>query len=101
MPTPPRWIALVALLLLSLCQTVASGQATQPSPQPSPRTWELAGREWRESNAPATQRTPDAVLDRVERMIDRRQYKPAMKLAVQWLLANPNSPNRDRGLLLE
>jgi outer membrane protein assembly factor BamD (BamD/ComL family) len=92
----PRGIAIVVLLLMPAA--IASAQQTQPAPQ---RTWELSGREWRESKAPATQRAPEPALDQIERLIDARQNKRAMQQAVQWLLANRRSPNRDRALYLE
>ena len=89
----------IAPLALLLCVSVASAQqpATQPTPQ---RTWDLSAGQWRENQAPATQRVAEPVLDRVEQLIDRRDYNAAQKLAIQWVLANRGSPNRDRGLLL-
>jgi hypothetical protein len=96
----PRRIALAGLLILAVAPSFASAQTTQPARE---RNWQLSGGEWRESVAPTTQRTAEPVLDRIERMLrrkDRGSYKAAFDLGVQWVLANRNSPNRDRGLLL-
>ncbi len=68
--------------------------------QPPERTWDLAGGQWRENRTPTTQRAPEPVLDRVEQLIDRGEHKAAWELALQWVLANKTSPNRDRGVYL-
>lgn len=88
-----RWIALL-LVLLSATNALAQ---TQPTTR---RTWDLTAGQWRENQAPATQRAPEPVLDRAEQLIDRRDYKQAWDLSLQWVLANKHSPNRDRGLHL-
>jgi outer membrane assembly lipoprotein YfiO len=48
----------------------------------------------------AAEPTVEPALVRVEELINSGQYSAASKQAVQWLLANPNSPNKDRGLFL-
>lgn len=92
MPTT-RWIALFVVLV---------GAARAPAQQlPTPqRTWDLSGGQWRENRSPATQRAAEPILDRVELLIDRREHNAAWDLALQWVLANETSPNRDRGLYL-
>ncbi|HEV2295523.1 MAG TPA: outer membrane protein assembly factor BamD [Tepidisphaeraceae bacterium] len=95
----PTFVALLLVLLVTRA-AVAQQQQHQQSEPTTRRTWDLAGGQWRENQAPTTQRAPDAVLDRVEQLIDRRAYKAAWNLALDWVLANKTSPNRDRGLYL-
>jgi len=96
----PRWIAPAIVLLASL-QSIA---IAQPATEPTRRSWDLTpGRQWRErmnEPVPTTQRSPEPVLDRVERLLDQREYKGASQLGIQWVLANKESANRDRGLYL-
>jgi len=95
MPTL-RWIALLTLLVSA---SVASAQ--QPSTQPTTsRAWDLSTGQWQETRSATTQRVAEPVLDRVEQLIDRRDYKAAQKLGIQWVLVNRESPSRDRGLFL-
>ena len=91
----PRGIALIVLLVFT------AGASAQQSPEPTTRrAWDLTAGQWRETQSPATQRAAEPALDRVERLIDRREYKSAFDLALEWVLANESSPNRDRGLYL-
>ena len=88
---PARRIALPALVLLVL-STSASAQK---------RTWELSEGVWRENGrapAPSTQRRGVPELDSADREIDQRSYDRAFHTALDWVLANPASPDRDRGL---
>jgi outer membrane protein assembly factor BamD (BamD/ComL family) len=99
----PRWIALlVAVVVAVTIVNGASAQPSQPTTQPAPaRTWDLKAGEWRENVAPpTTQRGPEPALDRIERLIDQRQWKTAKTQAIDWVLAHKDSPSRDRGLYL-
>ncbi|MGB7161314.1 MAG: outer membrane protein assembly factor BamD [Tepidisphaeraceae bacterium] len=90
-----RWIAPAVVLAASTC-ALAQVQPKQDAPQ---RAWDFVGGEWREDKRPATtQRTPEPALDEADRLIERRDYDRAFKTALDWVLANKTSPNRDRGL---
>jgi len=89
MPVPTR-IALALLILLPSSRALAQ--------QPSERTWDLKGGQWRENVPTTTQRTREPALDEADRLIDARQYKRAFDESLAWVLANTTSPNRDRGL---
>ena len=47
-----------------------------------------------------TRAGPVPTLDRVEQLLQERKNRAAEKLAVKWVLANRNHPQRDRGLML-
>lgn len=97
-------VLLAALISASLAASAAS--AAQP------KTWEMSQRgHWQQVNAPATQSSTTATaaiaagarvptLDRVAQLLDAKQNRAARKLAIQWVLANPRHPQRDRGLFL-
>jgi outer membrane assembly lipoprotein YfiO len=102
-----RWATAATGFTLGLIgwATLACAQATQPGP----RTFEFREGHWPEvaavpapTTASATQ--PAAVdpdLGLIEQLIDQGQFADARKRCVEWLLANKNSPARDRGLFLE
>jgi TolA-binding protein len=88
----PRRIALPLLLVMITFSAAAHAQ-------PTTRSWELSGGQWRENTSPTTeQRQPVPALDEAERLIEQRQYQAAFKTALKWVLANKQSPSRDRGL---
>jgi outer membrane assembly lipoprotein YfiO len=97
---PARFI----LVLLAVSLPAAPGALAQTTR----RTWEQGPRgQWEEvaaQPAPATQAAPDPQLDRVEQLLDARQFNPAEKLGIQWLLRPQHTPratpHRDRALLL-
>jgi outer membrane protein assembly factor BamD (BamD/ComL family) len=76
----PAMSRMVWVLVVALTESVALGQL--PSTQPAP------------ARAPAPQ------LDRVEQLIHEHKNKSAEKLAVEWLKANRDHPQRDRALYL-
>src|SRR5947208_6928508 len=84
------WKSVATSLLL--CTALASA---------SPGTWEFRDGRWQQLPAAATQPAPsDPTLDRIEQFLDAGQWKPARVAILDWLKANPASPQRDRGLFL-
>lgn len=66
----------------------------------SAKTEELQGGRWIPVDSNAAAPTIDPELIRIEEMINSGQYSHASARAVDWLVRNPNSPMRDRGLFL-
>lgn len=66
------------------------------------QSWELRGDgRWQQvGGSPTTAPAQDAVLDRVESMLQAKQPIAAKRVVVAWLKANLKSPARDRGLYL-
>lgn len=92
-----RWIAPVVVVALMInCSTPITARAAEKPP----KTEELQGGRWVPVDAAATQPEIDRELLRVEELINAGQYSNASKRAVAWLLKNPNSPMKDRGLFL-
>lgn len=89
-----------ALIFGSVAASIASAA--------EPKTWEMSGRDqWQQVNVPAaraTQPTSAAAhvptLDRVEQLLRDKQHRPARKLAIDWVVAHRDHPQRDRGLFL-
>ena len=85
----PRLIAPALLLAL------ASPALAQP------KTFELRGTSFADVTAQQPAARPAAPeLDAIRALVDRRQFGRAKGRAVDWLLAHPNDPNRDRALLI-
>lgn len=69
-------------------------QTTMPS-------WELReGGRWQQAPEPSAAPVQEETLDRVEEMIQNRQYDAAHRVVVAWLRVNKSSPVRDRGIYL-
>jgi outer membrane assembly lipoprotein YfiO len=76
-----------------------------------PRTFELRGGHWPEISTPTSQPSTqptlqppvivDTELTHIESLLSQGEYSYARKRGVIWLLANKQSPLRDRGLFLE
>ena len=84
----------------------ATAPTTAPAPATAPaQTWTYDGRgNWTAvpdpQTAPATQRVDNPALDRVDRLLARRQHGAARKLVLGWLRNNRSAPDRDRGVFL-
>lgn len=102
-----RTPALVLLCLLA-ARTSAQQPVTRPATAPTTaptQTWAYDGRgNWTQvsgpSSAPTTQRVDNPTLDRVDRLLARRQHGRARKLVLNWLRNNRGAPDRDRGVFL-
>src|SRR4051794_5330709 len=70
----------------------------------APQTWELRDGRWEQQAAPAgvaaTQPVSDALLDRVEVLLQRGQHRGAHDLLIAWLREHRTSPLRDRAIYL-
>lgn len=90
-----------SLFVAGLVLLVSAGAA-----QAAPGTWvQDAKGQWRQVAQPTTAATEpvmEPALNRIEKLIDAREYDHAMERSLAWLLkpANRNSPLRDRALLL-
>jgi len=85
--------ACAAIAVVCICG-LCSAQSTMPA-------WELReGGRWQQTAVPATAPVREETLDRVEEMIQNRQYEAAHKIVVAWLRLNKTSPVRDRGIYL-
>src|SRR4051794_4110006 len=92
-----RWIAPVvgvALMINCLSPTTALAAAKPP------KTEELQGGRWVPIDNAATQPEIDRELLRIEELINAGRYSQASERAVEWLVKNPKSPMKDRGLFL-
>lgn len=105
MPRTAR-IAAVILLPAVLSGGAVAPAAMPPVPRPRPQTWEQNERgEWVQvtpapATSPAEQSIPNETLDRVEQLLAGRRGEAALRRAVSWIKANPDAPDRDRGLFL-
>lgn len=88
------WRALLAAGALIFLASLPTARAA------GPQTWVLRDGRWEQVAAPTSAPISDPTLDRVESLIQTRQYLAAKKLAIFWLRANKQSPLRDRGLFL-
>jgi outer membrane protein assembly factor BamD len=80
--------------------------ATRPAAAQS-RTWTYGGSgQWTQQqqrpaqSQPTTQLIDNPTLDKVDRLLARRQHGPARQIVLAWLKRNPKAPDRDRGLFL-
>src|SRR5688572_27786415 len=97
-----RAVLFLALIISSSVVTTSTTTAAEP------KTWERSGRDgWEQVNAPAAQATQPATaaaavpaLDRVEQLLQEKKSREAKKLAIDWVVANRDHPQRDRGLFL-
>src|SRR3954454_10874449 len=92
-----RWIAPVVgvALMINCLSPITALAAAKP-----PKTEELQGGRWIPVDSAATQPEIDRELLRVEELINSGFYSQARSRAVAWLLKNPQSPMKDRGLFL-
>ncbi|MEA2708127.1 MAG: hypothetical protein QOF78_728 [Phycisphaerales bacterium] len=90
----------VAFIIGACAPFVSTSSAAEP------KTWEMSGRyQWQPVNTPSTQSTTAEVasaraLDRVEELLRAKHDRAAKKIAIDWVRANPNHPQRDRALFL-
>jgi outer membrane assembly lipoprotein YfiO len=82
--------------LLMLCASSASVPAQQIGELRNGKWIEIAAT----ATAPTTSQAPEPDLLKIEQLIASGQNKAAQKAAVAWLLKNPKSRVRDRGLFL-
>lgn len=92
-----RWIAPVVATALAIIALSASTSSAQTK---ATKTEELQGGRWIPVDNSAAQPAIDRELLRVEELINAGQYSQASSRAVEWLVKNPNSPMKDRGLFL-
>ena len=92
-----RWSAqiLTVTLMLSLLSPISVHGQTKPT-----KTEELQGGRWIAVDKTAPEATVDPELVRIEELINAGHFKQASSRAVDWLLKNPASPAKDRGLFL-
>jgi outer membrane assembly lipoprotein YfiO len=105
MPRSPLLILGVFYLLPSILSDSAIAQDL---------SWELRGDRWQQVDNPTGTTIPDETLERVETMLQNKQYQSARRLAVNWIkskqpkkgattqpsqLVAP-TPNRDRAIYL-
>ena len=97
-------VVLAAALIIGAIATTAASAA-----QPTTKTWEMSGRDnWQpvSGGATTTQASTDAApanvppLDRVEQLLREKKSREAKKLAIDWVVANRDHAQRDRGLYL-
>ncbi len=91
-----RWIAPI----VSAAMVISSIAAAACAQTRATKTEELQGGRWIAVDKAATQATVDPELIRVEELISAGHYSQAGSRAVAWLLRNPTSPMKDRGLFL-
>lgn len=86
---------------LSLTAVVLAVAVVPASGEPTTFEFTRDG-QWSKVELPATtqQTGPVPALERVERLLQQRKNKDARRLAIEWVLANKNHPQRDRGLFL-
>ena len=97
-----RAVLAVALII------IIGAVATSPAPAAEPtRTWEMTGRDnWQQVETATTRPSTDAApanaptLDRVEELLREKKSREAKTLAIKWVVANRDHPQRDRGLYL-
>ena len=95
-----RAVLVAALILAVMRASIASAA--------EPKTWERAGPDqWQQVNAPAPTATQPTTatahvptLDEVEQLLRAKNSREARKLAIDWVVANRDHPQRDRGLYL-
>ena len=105
MPRPPLLICAILCLLLFVVSDSASAQDL---------SWELRDGRWQQVDNPTGTAIPDETLERVEQMLQDKQYESARRLVINWLKAKqpkkgattqPSqliapTPNRDRAVYL-
>jgi outer membrane assembly lipoprotein YfiO len=106
MPWAIRLIAAAAAILCPLSSILHAQDLS----------WELRGGRWQQVDNPSGSALPDETLDRVEAMLQNKQYQSARRLAINWIkskrpqskaeiaiqkseIASP-TPNRDRAVYL-
>jgi len=93
-----RAVLVVAYIIGGVAGFATIASAAQP------KTWEMSSPgQWEQVNARSATTTAPAnvpTLDRVEELLRQNKNRDAQKLAIKWVNANHNHPQRDRGLFL-
>lgn len=91
---------LIATILAAATGTVAAHALAEAAV--APKTFELNDGRFTEvpTTNPAELPKPDPTLQRIETLIDRKQFAAADKESLNWLLARRGDPNYDLGLYL-
>ena len=85
-----------AALLLALLTVPSAAQTTQAWKYTGPGQWTPQA----PRTQPTTQLIENPTLDKVDRLLARKQHGPARKIVLDWLKKHPKAPDRDRGLFL-
>jgi outer membrane assembly lipoprotein YfiO len=99
-----RRAVLVAAIIVIFISSLTASNASAAEP----KTWEMSSPgHWQQVDTPAATTTtptqppqPVPTLDDVERLLRQNKNREAKKLAIDWVVANPHHPQRDRGLFL-
>lgn len=94
----------ICLIFSTLLLPTFWGAAEASAAAFAPKTWERGeDGQWRavdESPAKLGDVVENATLNEIEALLADRQHRAARKPIVRWVRANPDAPDRDRGLFL-